>query len=126
MIVTGFRVKLSTVIVIAVTNKRCVKNEVLGHVFIYLPFWDILSCHRVQRCKEIRKLRQAENKEETRVDQRRQQWPNHSCLACIAELRQCRAGWQVLGSEAALKSAHPEACLQYLLLAEISSIANRA
>lgn len=37
MIVPGFRVKLSTFIVTVVTNKRFVKNEVLGDLFIYLP-----------------------------------------------------------------------------------------
>lgn len=36
------------------------------------------------------------------------------------------AGWQVLRSEAALESALSKACLQYLLLAEISSLANKA
>lgn len=46
------------------------------------------------------------------MDQRRQQRPNHSCLACIAKLGQCGAGWQVLRSEAALKSAHPKAALK--------------
>lgn len=85
MIVTSFRVRLNTFIVLAVTNQRCVKNE---HAFIYLPFWDILSCNRTQWCKEIQKMRQAENKE---VHSRRQQWPKHSCLVCITKLRQCGA-----------------------------------
>lgn len=84
MIVTGSRVKPSTFIIIAVTNKRCVRNEVVGHIFLYLPFWDILSCHRMQQCKGVWKLRQAENKEDTRVGQRRQQWPNRSCLALLS------------------------------------------
>lgn len=117
-------VKLCTSIIRAVTKD--VSSMRFWVLFLFIYPCEIPSCQRIKQCKEIWKLRQAENKEETRLDQRRQQLPELSCLACVASSGGHGAGWQPLRPEAALESAHLKACRQDLLLAKKPSIANRA